>query len=402
MSNYSRRAFLSTGALALSGVAMASAVPSWMKPGAEAPIKVGIIGCGTRGTGIAKLMKKIPAFQVIACCDTYEPHTKETMRFAVSNAKTYSDYRKLLENKEVEAVIIATPLYLHFPMAMDALAAGKHVYLEKTMTHTLQQALKLEKAVKAQNKVFQVGHQYRYYALYHKAKEVIDKDWLGDITHFECQYHRNSDWRFPVPDTSLEKMINWRMYKEYSGGLVAELCAHQIDMVNYMLNTHPLKVVGMGGIDYWKDGRNTWDNVRTIFEYPGGVKASFSSVLTNAFRGYSIRILGTKATLEIQRDEAFLYNEGMKKGTGTVDGVTGATVTNWSQGDAIPLEFDMKGFKEPTSVALIDFAECIRTGKKPAANVYTGRASSVAVHIANRAIETGATQLWKPEYGAYV
>lgn len=400
MSNYTRRAFLSTGALALSGATIAAAMPAWMKGASTDAVKIGIIGCGTRGVGIAKLMKKIPQLQLIAFCDNYQPHLQNMAALGTPNAKQYTDYKKLLENKDIDAVVIATPLFLHYPMAVDALAAGKHVYLEKSMTHTLSQALKLEKAVKESNKVLQVGHQYRYYALYHKAKEIISQGWLGQVMHFECQYHRNSDWRFPVPDPSLEKAINWRMYKQYSGGLVAELCAHQIDMVNYMLDSHPQQIVGMGGIDYWKDGRDTWDNVRTIFSYPNGVKATYSSILTNAFKGYSIRVLGTKATLEIQRDEAFIYMEGAKKSTGVVDGVTGATVTNWSQGDAIPVEFDTKGFKEPTSVALIDFAKCIREGKKPASDVRTGKLSAIAVHLANQAIETGMVQSWKKEYGS--
>lgn len=394
-----RRAFLGTGALALTGTALAAGMPAWMQTGAEAPVKIGIIGCGTRGGGIARLLKNVPGLQLIACCDTYEPSLTKTMALAAPGAKAYKDHKALLGNKEIEAVITATPLYLHYAMAIDALNAGKHVYLEKSMTYSIPQAIELEKAVKKQKKLLQVGHQYRYYALYHRAKEVIAAGWLGEVTHFECQYHRNSNWRFPVPDPAMERAVNWRMYKEYSGGLMAELCAHQLDMVNYMLDKHPQKVVGMGGIDYWKDGRETWDNVRTIFQYPGGVKATFSSILSNAFRGYSIRVLGTKATLEIQREEAFLYAEGAKKATGVVDGVTGATVSNWSQGDAVPLKFDNKGIDEPTTSALIDFAVCIREGKQPASNVTTGKIAAIGVHMANKAIETGNTQLWKPEYG---
>lgn len=400
MKNFSRRAFLGTGAMALSGAALASGLPAWLQQNEANPVKLGLIGCGTRGGGIARLLKDVPGLQLIACCDTYAPNLQKAMKLAAPQAKSYTDYKALLNNKEVEAVVIATPLYLHFPMAMEALKAGKHIYVEKSMTYSIPEAIALEKAVQQQQKIVQVGHQYRYYALYHRAKEVISQGWLGTVTHFECQYHRNSDWRFPVPDPSLERAVNWRMYKEYSGGLMAELCAHQLDMVNYMLDKHPEKVMGMGGVDYWKDGRETWDNVRTIFQYPGGVKATFSSILSNAFRGYSIRILGSKATLEIQRDEAFLYAEGAKKATGVVDGVTGATITNWSQGDAVPLKFDNKGIKEPTVSALIDFAACIREGKKPASNATTGKLSAIGVHLANAAIESGNVQFWKPEYNS--
>jgi predicted dehydrogenase len=107
----------------------------------------------------------------------------------------------------------------------------------------------------------------------------------------------------------MERAINWRMYKEYCGGVLSELSAHEIDIVNWMQDSHPLKVAGFGGIDYWKDGRETFDNIRLVYEYPGGVKASVTSILSNEYKGYSIRILGSKGTIEILRDQAYIYPE---------------------------------------------------------------------------------------------
>src|SRR5690606_10886803 len=146
-------------------------------------------------------------------------------------------------------------------------------------------------------KILQVGHQYRYYALYHKIKEMIADNWLGTITHFECQYNRNSDWRKEVSAAETERQVNWRLYRKYSGGLLAELSAHQIDIVNWFLEGHPEKVTGLGDINYWKDGREINDNVRVIYEYANGVKSSITSVLSSQFHGYEIRILGSKATV---------------------------------------------------------------------------------------------------------
>ena len=399
--HFSRRKFLYSGAVTLTGIAAAATLPAWAlaAPGA-APVKAGLIGTGNRGSGIARLLKKNPALEIVACCDTIPANLQKGMALAAKGAKAYTDYRKLLENKEVEAVIIATPLYLHYDMAKDALDAGKHVYVEKTMTYDIPQALQLVNQVRKSGLVLQVGHQYRYYALYHRVKEIIAQNWLGTVTHFECQYHRNSNWRNPVPDPAMERLINWRMYREYSGGLVAELCGHQIDIVNYILDSHPLRVVGMGGIDYWKDGRETWDNVRTVFEYPGGIKSSVSSILSNAYNGYAIRVLGNRGTLEIQRDKAFIYSEDVKKVLDTVDGVTGATRTDGPPGQGMPLAFGKAGepVPEPTTSALIDFAACIRNKKKPVSGVESGKDAAVAVHMANHAIETGASQHWKAEY----
>jgi predicted dehydrogenase len=392
-----RRQFITTGVLTLTGYAAMSA--GLKNFAGEAPLRVGLIGCGSRGGGIASIMKGLPQLELTACCDINEKNLQNGMKAAVKHAKAYRDYRQLLDDKRIEAVIIATPLYLHHRMATDAINAGKHVYLEKTMTYDIPQALDLVKEVDASGLVLQVGHQYRYYALYHKVAEVIAKGWLGNVTQFECQYNRNSDWRRPVTDPSQERQVNWRMYREYSGGLVAELCAHQIDIVNWIVNGHPEKVTGFGGIDYWKDGRETYDNVRLLYEYPGGVKASVTSMLMNEYKGYSMRILGSKATIEIQREKAFLYSEAGAKKLGTVDGVTGATVEAWTHGEGVPLAFKDEG-KDPTAYALLGFASSVRQQQKPASNVHTGRDVAIAVHMGNAAMETGQVQLWKPEYSA--
>jgi predicted dehydrogenase len=167
-----------------------------------------------------------------------------------------------------------------------------------------------------------------------------------------------------------------------------------------MLDSHPLKVTGIGGIDFWKDGRETYDNVRTVFVYPNGIKASVSSILTNAYNGYCIRILGTRATIEIQREKAFIYAEPQKSELGTVDGVTGATVKARTQGEAVPIDFFYPDSekRDPTSYALLSFADCIRTGKKPASNVETGRNAAIAVHMANKAMAGECFEEWKQAY----
>ena len=396
----SRRKFVKTGALAASGLA-ALGLPSFGRSSFKDDIiRVGIIGTGSRGTGLAYLIKGIRGLEVVACCDIIPDHLKNGLKEAASGTKAYTDYRKLLEDKSLHAVIIATPLYLHYPMAMDAIGAGKHVYLEKSLAYDIPQCISLVKKVRDSNLVFQVGYQYRYYRMYHKVKEVIDKNWLGKITHFECQYNRNSNWRMPNNDPKMERTINWRMYREYCGGPLSELCAHQIDQVNYFLGSHPVKVTGMGGINYWKDGRDTYDNIRTIYEYPNGIKSNVTSILSNAFNGYNIKVLGDRATVEIQRDKAFIYAESTDNAKAIVDGVTGATKLAITQGKGVELVFDEPGTQqaEPTTDCLIDFINCIRNKKKPVSNVETASDASIAVHMGNEAADTQKFQLWKPEY----
>ncbi len=395
-----RRRFLATGALALSGVALGA--PAYSKTfGKPDVVRIGLIGAGSRGVGLAMTLRKIPGFALVACCDTLPDHLANGLKEAAKGAAGYADYRKLLEDKKVDAVIIATPLHLHQPMAMDALAAGKHVYLEKSLAYDIPQARALLAKVRSTPKlVFQVGFQYRYYGLYHRVKEVLDQQWLGKVTHYECQVNMLSDWRQPNNDPKLERAINWRMYREYCGGPLSELCAHQIDMVHYLAGSRPEKVIGAGGINYWKDGRETYDHIRTVYDYPAGVQATFTSILSNAYNSYNIRILGEKGTISINRGNAFIYPQATKKVRGTVDGVTGATVTTPAEGQELTFLKPDEPRADPTVYALLDFIRCIRENKKPVSNVDTAYDATIAIHMGNLAAEQETKQIWKPEYSA--
>lgn len=391
-----RRFFLKGGVYGLAGVTLGSAPFQRVFSRETPPLKLGIIGFGSRGGGVANVIKSIPGIVVGAYSDVMDRQL-EVAGKRFPQASAYKDYRKLLDDRSIEAVVIAVPEYLHFPVAVDALQAGKHVYLEKTMTHTIDEADRLvELAGRHPKQAVQIGHQYRYYQLYHKVLEVINQGYIGEVKQYECQYHRNSDWRRPVPDLSMDRQINWRMYKEYSGGLMTELCAHQVDILNWFTGSHPLAVVAMGGIDYWQDGRETYDNIRALYAYPNGVKAHVSSILSNAYRGYSIRVLGTRGTIEIQRTKALAYPERLKAELATVDGVTGATAESWGQGKPMELEFQNQDGKnrDPTAYALIDFAACVREGRTPFSNVETGRNTAKAVLLANIAAESGRVQHW--------
>lgn len=395
----SRRKFVTGSALTLGGL-LAAQTPLFGKISLKNEVQVGVIGTGKRGLGLINMIEQVPGLKVVACCDIIPENLSAAMQKAGTKAKSYTDYEKLLADKNVEAVIIATPLYLHYPMSIAALSAKKHVYVEKSMAFTIDQTLDLVKKVRASKQVFQVGFQYRNFELYHKIKEVIEKGWIGETYSLECQYNRNSDWRYPVRDPKLEKVINWRMYKDLCGGPLSELCAHQIDAVNYITNSHPIKVMGMGGINYWKDGRETYDNVRTIYEYANGAKATYTSVLSNAFNGYMIKILGNKATIEIGRNKAYIYSESTKNVLGIVDGVTGATLANETQGKKVEIPYLNVGEKgiEPTISALKDFQNCIVNNKKPVSNEDTGRDSAISICMGLNAMETETIQHWKPEY----
>lgn len=410
---YSRRQFIKMSAAATASLSLTYPRISHTQKSASPSdtINLGVIGTGDRGEWLVYIAQQQAGLRVIACCDILSDHLQAGLKAASPKAKGYDDYRKLLENKDVEAVIIATPLYLHYQMAKDSLAASKHIFCEKTMTHTISQALDLERLVSASDRVFQVGYQSRNHPLYQEIREMIANGYCGEIKHVRCNYHRNGNWRRPVPDPKLERLINWRMYWEYSAGLIGELCSHHIDVTNWMLDSHPLKVTGMGGIDYWKDGRETYDNVHAIYEYPNGVKAIFSSITTNAHYGISLQFMGTMGTIEISKEEGqearfypeakLLAQENQAQTEKGIYGVTAATYQAWKKGEGTVISVDNqpKGDEQTSGIALRDFAECIRHRKQPISNVRTGRQSTIAVHMANAAMHKGTVEEWKPEYG---
>ncbi|WP_036691779.1 Gfo/Idh/MocA family protein [Pedobacter glucosidilyticus] len=393
-----RRKFISRSALTIASLSALNLTS--LAQDKSKKVRLALIGCGQRGAGIISVTKNNPEIQFVAFCDNDPRRLAQAKKWGNAQTQYYADYKKLLAQANIDAVVIASPLFLHYPMCLEAIKNKKHIYVEKTMSFNIKEAISLSQIVQKTDLVFQVGHQYRYYDMYYKVKEIIDKGWLGKISHIESQYNRNSDWRRPVLNDQEERVINWRLYKEFSGGLVAELCAHQIDVVNWLLGSNPKKVMGLGGIDYWKDGRDTYDNIRVIYEYEDGIKSCVTSVSNNQHNSYNIKILGSKGTLDIKRSSVYFYPEPAKKEIGTVDGVSGATLEVYKPGEAKEIKYSSPdgADRDPTVYALLDFVSCIANNKKPFCDVNVGKNVAIAVHMANTAIETGNTQYWKEEY----
>ncbi len=396
-----RRTFIRNSGLLAGGIYMSKSFAGIPAINFNEKINIGIIGCGDRGKGIMSVMKDLTnIFNVVAICDVLDFRFAEAKKIMpAENIKIYSDYRKLLDDKNVHAVVNATPLNLHFNISSDALKAGKHIYHEKTMAFTIEETLLFIKLVESKPaQVFQVGHQYRSVPLYARVKEMIEKDYLGKVTQIDCRWDTNRSWRRSVPQPGLEKQINWRMYKAYSGGLVAELLSHQIDFINWAFNSSPATILGTGGIDFYKDGRETFDNVQLLLRYKEGMIGNFGSTLGNSREGYIFKIKGTKGTVELKVNDGFYYPEPKtKKELTIVDGVTGATKIEWTKEGGIPV-LKEKSAKDGTWYALKEFYDCIQNKKLPSSNVYTGAKTSIIVKLANESMYQNKIYSWKPEY----
>jgi predicted dehydrogenase len=277
--------------------------PAFLKSvhAANNQVAYGIIGTGGRGQYLLGLLKSVDNGHCAAICDVSDEALNKGKMSIGNNPKTYKDYRQLLADSSVEAVLIATPVYLHYPMLEDALKAGKHVFCEKSLVFSADEVHKLKKIYPSQHpkQVLQVGLQRRYSEYYQMVRQMIDKGELGDVKLVYGQWHRNPGWTM--------KPGNWRLFRKTSGGIAAELASHHFDVADWMFDSTPEMVMGLGGLDTMHDGRDIYDNIQLILKYPKGKKMIWSGSSTTShlplFGGARAEqgemICGTQGTVHI-------------------------------------------------------------------------------------------------------
>ena len=413
-----RRNFLKTAASAAAVAALPGVTAAAENSGLSDAVRYGFIGTGTQGCTLLRFLTTIPAGRCVATCDIYPPNLKKGVDTIGSKPDTYEDYRQLLGRKEIDAVLIATPLYLHARMTIDALEAGKHVFIEKSMFFKEEEAEQIRKAAAAHPKqVLQVGLHRRSSVLYQVAMEMVRKGALGKVLLVQSRVTTHSSWRRPVADAKYERLINWRMYREYSGGLMAEMGSHFIDIANWLFDSEPVSVIGTGGLDYWKDGREVHDNVHSIFDYNGGGRHHFHCMLFNGHHSNGVMIMGDQGTLDVTDDRGIYFREPVAKvssGPAKENWWAGATVSKAASQKGV-LIFPEKGAKDSGFVdrelryakqwlasmgiyqpeepfdpywgELVNFFASIREGKPVVAPLEVGVADAMAVINANRAID---------------
>ena len=304
----SRRDFLKDMGLVTGGALLASS--PWLSAFAQEGettgerAKIAMIGPGSRGQYHLNLLIRNPKARVVAICDDYRPSIDEALKL-VPDAKVYTDYRKMLEDPEIQGVFIVTPLFEHHRMAVDCLAAGKHVMLEKSMAKTADDTLDIYKKWKASGRVLFVGQQRLFDPRYLRMIEMIRQGVIGDIQRINTFWYRNNDWRRYVPSPELERKINWRLYTDYSLGMMTELAGHQVQIGTWATQQIPNKVMGSGGNIFWKDGREVYDDIHVCYTFDDGRKMTFDSVISNKFYGLEEQILGHLGTIEPEKGKFF-------------------------------------------------------------------------------------------------
>jgi len=321
------KALVGTPALAALGTTVALKGPL-----AGGPVKAAMIGTGDEGRLLLGQCRK-EFIDLRALCDINPKRLERAVDGLAKNGwpkpRLYGNWKDVLTKEDVEAILIATPLWTHSDITVGCLDAGKHVLCEKMMAWDVPSAQRMLAASTRNRRVLEIGYQRFYNPMYQAAYEnIIAPGVLGDVYFARLVWHRNGSWRrneeappspfdpkpWGYPDW--EHLLNWRMYRRYSGGLMAELGSHQVAVANWFFHSQPASVYASGGIYRYKDGREVNDHVYATFNYPEGRTATFTSIQSNKFDHYSEQYLGTKGTLILQGEtEAFLFNEEEAKAT---------------------------------------------------------------------------------------
>jgi predicted dehydrogenase len=353
--------------------------------GANERINLGLVGCGGRGRGVMGTFIKTGQVNVTAVCDVFTERIDQAQTQA-PGAKGFGDHRKLLEVKDLDAVLIATPDHWHAETAIDALNAGKDVYVEKPLTLTIEEGPRIVKAARVNDRVCQAGMQQRSGRIYLQARdEYFRTNRLGKITLVRTWWHGNGahlmkapprmasqpsnlDWaRYLGPvkwrEYDPQQYWNFRAYLEFGGGQVTDLFTHWIDVAHMMMDQdNPISAAASGGVYFFQDGRTAPDTINVLLEYPAHWAATFEATLAPGATGAGVEFLGSEGRLSITRSRFTFTPAGR-----------GAT----------PVEVSSP--RDQTIDHVEDFLDCCRTRRRPNGDVAIGHRSAAASHLGNLA-----------------
>lgn len=366
--------------------------------GANERVRGAIIGAGGRGRLLTAEFKEL-GVEMAAVCDVYKPNLEAGLKAASTGARPYSDYRKLLEDKSLEVVIVATPDHWHAQMVIDAVHAGKDVYVEKPMAHTPDEGYRIIEAVRKTKRVVQVGTQRRSFPLFHEAKKLMTEGGIGDVRLVNGWWYNHQtsvrqgkfegeiDWKAwlgtaPKRDADPARFFNWYYYWDYSGGLMIGQAAHIVDSIHWFMNSGIPSAVVVGGGRPNLEGVEVPETTTMCLEYPENYLATFT-VGYKAMR-YSgtldqlVQYNGSKARFDVGRESYALYREDPK---------------------AIELKPSMQKvepgtFNSATRAHIRNLLECVKTRQDPNAPVEAGHATSVAMCMAIESLRRGVRARW--------
>ncbi len=358
-------------------------------------VNIGVIGPGSRGLELIRQLLRTPGVEIVAVCDVYEPRFAQVDELVGRKVARHTDYRELLARTDIDAIFIASPPLFHAEHVIASIESGRPVYEEKTLAFHPEECQQVAACIAKHKQVFQIGHQYRYASWYQEAIRRIHAGEIGEPTHVYGYWHRSDNWRRPVADPSLEHLINWRLYRETSGGLFEELGSHHIEVANWVFGEQPESVLGTTSLAVNHDGRTVGDNVQAVLGYSNGRRMVFSSLSDNAMMGDQLWIYGTEGSVQLTIEDATFYGEKRKDVAvpAQADVVHQGITTGASYRTAFAMPYrgpgdrlTMKPGEDPTRTACADFIRCVRTKQQPLADLRVGYGTAMPVALGKTAI----------------
>jgi predicted dehydrogenase len=393
-----RRSLLRAGVV---GAAWASTALSYRRVwGANERIRLGVIGTGARAQSLIKRLKEIPGAEQIQICDVYEPRLLEAAALLDGKAKQQRDHRAVLDSRDVDAVVIGAPQHWHKQMTLDALAAGKDIFLEKAVSHTIDEGVQMVKAVEASKQVVQTGTQQRSWAHYIQGAELVRAGKLGQLTSVHAYWYMNSaartypalqadklDWkRFTgsakMHPVSHERYWKWRWYWDYGGGPICELLTHWIDVVHWYTGTTAPSQVYTRGSRYVSKF-DVPDTSTSLLDYPT-FQVTFTNNMGSKVGDGGIDFHGTAGTLKVTRQRLLHYPDQAP----------------FVAGSYLPApEVDVRSQKDGTASHLENFLDCVRSRKTPTAPMRVAHEAARVSHLCNLSFRQGAPVRWNNDRG---
>ena len=360
--------------------------------GANDTLRLGIIGAGERMRGLLDCADKVGHYQIVAASDVYGPHRDAVRERSNGLATTHLDYREVLA-KDIDAVIIAAPDHWHVTMAIDALKAGKDVYLEKPVTHTIEEGAALTRAVRSSKQILQCGMQQRSWTHFRNAVDLIQAGSLGRVVQVRTYWWQNyqRDWpKKPIDPQELdwkawlgsapdqpfteEKFFHWRWFWNFGGGAMTDLFTHWIDVVHWAMKADQPRQAHMLADKYVFDQWDCPDTIQAAFRYPA-FDVIYEGMMASSIDDGGLEFRGTDATLKVNRGGFSVYREGASRDQNPV-------LTEHS-------------YRDGTIDHMENFFNCVRSRKEPNAPIETGVAAARAGQIGNLAFSRGGQITWR-------
>jgi predicted dehydrogenase len=382
---------------AASGLALGTRTATAKAQGANNRIRVGVIGTGGRARSLMNHLKRLPGNELVAICDVYEPRMLQAAEIAGAIATKFADYRRILDDRGIDAVVIGTPDHWHKTITLDAVAAGKDVYVEKPVSRTIAEGAEMVKVIEASKQIVQTGTQQRSWEHWVLGKEIIDSGRLGQITFVQTYWYQHAragnyapvamdklDWKRwlgPAADQPFrpERFYQWRHFWDFGGGCLTDLMTHWLDVVHWYMDVDaPLSASATGhnyNIKLWEAP----DTVTATLEFPKNFMASYVGTYVSKVDDGGLEFRGDLGTLKIDRTRLAFYRDDAANVAGTL---------------APEPETFVRSTGDGTLTHMQNWLDCIRSRKTPNAHIRVAHQAARTSHLANAALRAGHRVKW--------